>query len=473
MTEFYRSSADLKVPGSILDQFATADTLQLFDLDRTFNLLHYCLVYPNGDKFNVETALHSAAHSGFMKSISKASIRLALLVFVSIAANAQAPARFVGSVSAITGNSLTVKTDAGEQRQFDVSSEAVIKRIEPGEKDLSKAATIAFSDLAVGDRVLVKLDAASPTPQAAQIIAVKAQDLAQKQQKDREDWQRRGVAGLVKSVDPASGAITLTTGAGATAKTVTVHTTKASVLKRYASGSVRYDQAKPAPIDAIQPGDQLRARGEKIADGSEIAADEVVSGSFRNIAGTIASLDAATSTLVVKDLATKKQVTIHISAEAQMRRLPERMAQMLATRLKGGAPGAGGPGMGGSAGSTAPGGPPQASAGSSPAAGGGQRSWNGGPGAGSPGGGGQWAGQNGGGDPQQMLNRAPAIQLADLQKGEAVMLVSTQGANDVTAITLLAGVEPLLEAPAASQNLLSNWSMGSGGGGAEGAAATP
>jgi hypothetical protein len=61
-----------------------------------------------------------------------------------------------------------------------------------------------------------------------------------------------------------------------------------------------------------------------------------------------------------------------------------------------------------------------------------------------------------------MLSRAPAIQLADLKKGEAVMLVSTEGASDVTAITLLAGVEPLLEAPAASQNLLSNWSMNSG-----------
>jgi hypothetical protein len=58
-----------------------------------------------------------------------------------------------------------------------------------------------------------------------------------------------------------------------------------------------------------------------------------------------------------------------------------------------------------------------------------------------------------------MLNRAPAIQLGDLQKGEAVMLVSTQGESEVTAITLLAGVEPLLEAPAASQSLLSNWSM--------------
>jgi hypothetical protein len=58
-----------------------------------------------------------------------------------------------------------------------------------------------------------------------------------------------------------------------------------------------------------------------------------------------------------------------------------------------------------------------------------------------------------------MLNHAPAIQFGDLKKGEAVMVVSTDGTADVTAITLVAGVEPLLEAPAASQNLLSNWSM--------------
>jgi hypothetical protein len=69
-----------------------------------------------------------------------------------------------------------------------------------------------------------------------------------------------------------------------------------------------------------------------------------------------------------------------------------------------------------------------------------------------------------------MLSRASAIQLGDLQKGEAVMLVATDGANEVTAITLLAGVEPLLEAPAASQNLLSNWSMNGGTSAAEAAA---
>jgi hypothetical protein len=417
-----------------------------------------------------------------MKPMLLKPLRLRLFVMLlaaasiagAIASYAQAPSRFVGSITGITANTLTVKTDAGDQHQFDVPAEAVIKRIAPGEKDLTKAETIAFTDLAVGDRVLVKMDvgASAPKPQAAQIIAVKAADLAQKQQKDRDAWQHNGVAGLVKSIDPATGAITLTTGAGVTSKTVAVHTAKSTVLKRYAPGSVRFDQAQPAPIDAIHAGDQLRARGQKNADGSEISAEEVVSGSFRNIAGTITSLDAASSTFVVKDLGTRKPVTIHIAPEVQMRRLPEQMAQMLATRLKGGTAGA--PGQGG---------PPQPAGASRPPAGapGAERASTGagpggpgGPGAGGPGGpggqGGPGMGQNGGGDPQQMLNRAPAIKLSDLQKGEAVMLVSTEGANDVTAITLLAGVEPLLEAPAA-QNLLSNWSMGSGG--AEGAAGTP
>ena len=307
---------------------------------------------------------------------------------------------------------------------------------------MSSAETIQFGDLGVGDRALVRLDPNAPagTAQASQIIAIKQADVVQKQEKEREDWQRRGVGGLVKSVDPASGVIVLTSGTGTMIKTITIHTAKTTALKRYAPDSVRFDAASPAPIDAIHTGDQVRARGQKNADGTAIDAEEVVSGSFRNISGTITSLDAASSTLVVKDLITKKQVTIHITPEAQMRGLPERMAQMLAARLKGTTPSAG------------PGSQPQNGAGGAQ-----QRNWGG------------QAGGGQGGDMQQVLSRAPAIQLADLKKGEAVMLVSTQGTTEVTAITLLAGVEPLLEAPAASQNLLANWSMDTSGGATEAA----
>jgi hypothetical protein len=419
------------------------------------------------------------------------ALSAALLIGVPLVRTQTPPAsRFLGTVTAINGATLTVKTDAGEVHQVDVPPTASIKRIAPGQKDLSTAESIQFSDLASGDRVLVKLDPDAPGPngQALQIVAVKQADVALKQQKDREDWQLRGVGGLVKSVDSANGVIVLTSGAGATAKTITVNTTKASMLKRYAPASVSFDAALPAPIDAIHAGDQLRARGVKNADGTQIAAEEVISGTFRNISGAISSLDAASSTLVVKDLATKKQFTIHITPEAQMRRLPDRMAQMLAARLKGTSSGStgsggnalsagnysaqtqrasgrqGGNGGGQGGGGSRPGAQSDAS-GQSAGTGGGQ---SGGQGGGQAGAGAQWAGQ-GGGDPEQMLSRAPVIQLADLKKGDAVMLVATDGATEVTAITLLAGVEPLLEAPAASQSLLNNWSMNSGAGAADAA----
>jgi hypothetical protein len=393
------------------------------------------------------------------------AMTMAIAVSSALAVQGQTAARFMGSVTAIGGNTLTVKTDAGDQRQVQVPSEASLKRIEPGQKDLNAAAAMVFTDLAVGDRVLVKLDpnATGATPQAALVVAIKQADVAKKQQADRDDWQKRGVAGLVKSVDTAAGSITVTTGAGPTAKTVTVTTSKSTTLKRYAPGSVRFADAQAAPLDDIHSGDQLRARGNKNTDGSQIDAEDVVSGTFRNVAGTIASIDPAASSLVVKDLATKKQVTIHITPDAQMRRIPDRMAQMMAARLKGITPPGGAAGgfqqRAGANGGGAPSAGGAAPQGGAVQPGGGQA------------GGGQWAGAGGGGagggDPQRMLTMAPAIKLEELQKGEAVMIVATDGTTDVNAITLLAGVEPLLEAPAAT-NLLSNWSMGGGGGDAGG-----
>jgi len=365
---------------------------------------------------------------------------LLAMAVVASAVGAQTPARFIGTVTALSGDSLTVKTDAGQSYQVTVPASAVLKRIEPGERDLSKAVTMALTDLAVGDRTLVKVDPDSPagTSQALQIIAVKSADVAKKQQAEREDWQKRGVGGLVKSVDAAGGLIVLTSGSGSTAKTITVHVGKTTMLKRYAPASVSFELATPAPIDGIHAGDQVRARGTKSADGLSVDAEEVISGTFRNISGVIESVDASGSIVSLKDLTTKKQMTIHITPAAQMRRIPERMAMMLAMRMKGGA--------GGTGARTAYGG--QGQAGGFQAGG----------------------GQAGGGDPNRMLSMLPAIQLADLKKGDAVMLVATDGTTDVTAITLLAGVEPLLEAPAASQSLLNNWSMGSGGDAAAAAA---
>ncbi len=346
--------------------------------------------------------------------------------------------RYLGTVTAISGDTLTVKTDAGQVNTVEVPSTAQLKRIAPGQTDLSKAEALDFSSIATGDRVLVTLDpnATGGTPQALRIIAIKQADVAKKQQTEAEQWNQ-GVHGLVKSVDASSGVIVVNVRASAVTRVVTVNTTSSTVLKRYAPGSVRFEEAQPAPIGAILPGDQLWARGTKNSDGTAIAADGIVSGSFLNIAGTILSTDNSASTLTVKDLATKKPVTIRISADAQMRRLDDKVAAFLAARLKSGQAGGQGGGQG------------AASAGNG-AGGGAQRSFS----------------QSGGGgagrmDLETILERAPVIQLASLQKGEAVMIVATKDASGVSAVRLLAGVEPLLEAPQA-QDLLSNWSLSSG-----------
>jgi hypothetical protein len=59
-----------------------------------------------------------------------------------------------------------------------------------------------------------------------------------------------------------------------------------------------------------------------------------------------------------------------------------------------------------------------------------------------------------------------------LQKGDAVMLVGTESTtNAVTAITLLAGVEPILQgSPNGASSILSPWSLS---GAPSGEAGTP
>lgn len=393
-----------------------------------------------------DTDRQSGSQNGRLTRAGTAAVAMALMSLFLAAPRAGAqPAatRFLGTISAVDGDTLTVKPAQGDPRQVEVPSSTQLERVEPGQTNLNAAVAMQFSELAVGDRVLVNLDPNSTgvTPQALRVVAIKAADVAKKQQEETQAWQR-GAGGLVKSVDTAAGTIVISSGAGPAMRTVIVHVTASTTLKRYAPGSVSFAEAQTAPIATIQPGDQLRARGQKNADGSEIAADQVVSGGFRNISGTILSMDTASATVVVKDLATKKPVTVHMGAEVQMRKLSDRMAQFLAARLNGQPP-AGQPG--GQAGNGRAG---QQGAGSADA---GNGAGNGAAGQ-----------RGGGGDPQQMLNRADVIHLSDLQKGEAVMVVSTQGASEVTAITLLAGVEPLLEAPA-SKDLLANWSMSSGG----------
>ena len=403
--------------------------------------------------------------SGFLRGAAGIVLATSAL-FLSPAAQAQtsAPAaadasaqRAVGAIKAIIDRGITLSSDSGDEVQVSFQDATRILRVAPGEKDLKNATPLQKQDLQVGDRVLVRGKAGADTHSivAGAVVVMKQSDVAAKQQKDRDDWQKRGLGGLVTAVDPAAGNITISTTSFTGTKTVAVHTTKSTVLRRYAPNSVKFDDAKVAPIDQIKVGDQLRARGTKNEDGTTLDAEEVVSGSFRNLAGAIVSVDTAANTLTLKDSISKQTVVVRVTSDAQLRKLPAEFAQRIATRLKGAAA-AGIPGAAAATGGASEESKRQPDTAQS--GGGGVGPGGSGPGRGS---------RNGGStDIQQILSRIPPSNLADLQKGDVVMVVSTNGdsSGTVNAITLLAGVEPILTAaPNATQAMmLSPWSLGSG-----------
>ena len=365
----------------------------------------------------------------------------------------------LGTIKTINGNAIILAQDSGPDVTLNVQPSARVLRIAPGEKDLKNAVPIQLQDLQVGDTIRARGYASADTQSVAalEVIVITRSTVDAVRDQIRQDWQKRGMGGLVSAVDPATGTVTISvTGLGGT-KTIAVRSSKNTVFRRYAPDSVKYEDAKPSTLQEIQSGDQLRARGNRSADGTEFSADEIVSGSFRNIAGTVNSVDAAAGTLKVEDLFTKKTVQVKITADSQLHKIPAEIAQRLAMRIKASMP----PGMPGAAASPSP----SASAAPAPQAQG-QGSQT--PAAGTnPGPGGTRSG--GSFDLQQMLNRMPSVALSDLHKGDAVMMVTTQGSvsNPGTAITLLSGVEPILEAaPKGSQAMmLAPWSLGAAPGG--------
>src|SRR5580658_793936 len=366
----------------------------------------------------------------------------------------RAVAKRIGAIKAINGNEITLTPDSGPDAKITVQAATQIVRFAPGETNVNNATPIQLQDLQVGDHVRATgwaTDDNLPLP-VLKIAVMKHSDLDVRHQQDLQDWQKRGVGGLVSAVDPAAGTVTISVTSFTGKKNIVIHSSNKTVIRRYAPDSVKFDDAKPGTLQDVHPGDQVRARGDRSPEGTDLTADEIVSGAFRNVAGTVNSVDASSSTLSVQDLLSRKTVLVEVTADSQVRHLPPEMAQRIAARLKGAAAGgtaaASGAAPSPASGQTAS---PSASPGGMAEGGMGAR--------------GNSTGGHPGGAPdfQQMLSHLPTSSLADLHKGDAVILVSTEGTAGVgTAIQLVSGVEPILQsAPNAAQAMmLAPWSLG-------------
>jgi hypothetical protein len=363
----------------------------------------------------------------------------------------------VGTVKSVSGNSVVLITDDHAELTLTLPDSARIIRAVSGQTDIKSALSISVSDIQVGDRVYARWRTGEGGAViASSAIVMKQSDIAERQQRERDEW-RKGVGGIVKRIDVVGNAITIANSPAASGKPIVIHIAPDTAIRRYSPDSVKFDDSKPGTLGQIKLGDQLCARGTENADGTELNAQAIVSGTFREIAGTVVSTDPAGNSLTVLDLAAKKPITIKVGGESQLRKLPPTMAQMIALKLKGGTPG--------TAGENASATQRERGSGASNenAAQSGQPHWRG---AGGQKGGAEGNWRAGGSPPdlQQMLNRMPAVSVSDLNKGDAVMLVATEGSSSSgpTAITLVAGVDPILSAAPAGTSaatILSPWNF--------------
>jgi hypothetical protein len=344
---------------------------------------------------------------------------------------AQAAPHASGTVKAATGTGLTLTSAAGQDYTVTISGDTKVLVVAPGTAPKDATPGTA-ADVATGDKAIVIGTAgdAGTGLKATKVYLMKSAAIAQSHAASEAAWAQ-GLGGIVKSVDVTGNKVVLSSGM----KTITVVTTPSTIVRHYAGDSVNFADAKTAQLADVKPGDQLRVRGTKAMDGLTITADEMVAGTFHNFSGLITAVDASAGTVSLKDLATKKMVTVTITPNSNVKRISTPMATMIAARMKApaGAPAGGGaPGAGGAEG--------------------GQRA------------------RGGAADLSQMLGRLPAETVAGLKTGEAVMIVASAGTDGAknSVVTLVVGVEPLLTASPSGEMTLSPWSIGGGMEGGEG-----
>jgi hypothetical protein len=372
-----------------------------------------------------------------MRILARLFTGIALLLFVGGAAR-QAQVLAQGTDAASTQNRLvgeiqtantatgefTIKTDDGRTVMLKAEERASVLRIPPGETSAQSATKITLADLAVGDRVFARgaLAADGHSFSARQIVVANKQAVQQTQAAQRDDWQRRGIFGRIESVNADRKEITIRArGRGGEGQqqqqpqSIIVDASGNVKFLRNAPDSARTQDAQPGSFADLRVGDQLRARGERSSDGTRFKAEEIITSNTQRTGGTVQSVNTSANEIVVRNEQTGQTQTIVIGQRSLLRRItPELAAQMAERRAQAGAErGA----QGGAARTDGQGGEQR------------RRGQGGGGGA-------------GGRGFQEMFQNLPVVTIAELKKGDVVMVTGSPSSTDksrLTAITLITG----------------------------------
>ncbi len=241
----------------------------------------------------------------------------------------------LGVVKVTGDQKIVIETKDGTIDAVFVSKTA-FKRLPPDNLSLKAATDSKLSDISVGDRVLVvgKVSSDKKTMLTKSVYLVKGSDIQAKLDKEREEWQTRGVSGRVTEVDSQAKIITIEM-RGITGQATTIKLSPKDKVEylRYSPTSIKYSDAVESDIGKIQKDDMIRALGDKSEDGTTFKAEKVLTGAFVTVAGKVKSVDAAKNEVTITDQATQKDVTIKVNDASLLKKFPEEAARMMAMAM--------------------------------------------------------------------------------------------------------------------------------------------
>ena len=327
-----------------------------------------------------------------------------------------------GEITALSDSKLTLKTKDGVIEVI-LATTTKYKKVSPENPNPSAAVDSTREEIVVGDNALVSgVVSADKSSVAAKTVYVMTKaDIARKNAAEAAEWRTRGINGKVVSVNPLTKEIVVST-RSLVGETNTTITPKEKVdFRRYAPNSQVFSESLRSSLGEINPGDMLRARGDKGANNT-FQAEVIITGAFQSTAGAITAIDIEKNEITIMDIKTKKPVTIVIGKNSIVKQFPAEMAQRFAMIQAMGAAGAQPPAGTGGQGNRPPGGD-----GSQGNRQGGMR----------------------GGSIDEMLDGFPNITVADLKIGEEIAVSSSKvdDSQKVVAIKLLSGIEPFLKVP--------------------------
>jgi hypothetical protein len=333
--------------------------------------------------------------------------------------------RALGEVTAIDQSSqqITLETGQGETVVVLLNQKSTYLRVPPGETTLEKAVPSTLTEIQVGDRVSVRGHGSdNKAILARQVLIMSKTEILREHERERQEWTRRGIAGVITSLNPEKREIALQVRGQEGVKQLLVVAGKDVNFRRYASDSIRFGDAKPSSFTELKTGDQLRAFGNKNTDQTRLDAEQIVSGAFKTVGGTVSAVNLMTKEVTISELGTRQPLTIIIKPNSLLRHLPTTLAAALFKKKQSG-------------GQPAP------------------ASTTGAQGAAASGGAAREGTENSprvdGEDLMEKLERLPALDPNLIKPGEIIVVSGTRGADAsrVTAILFLTGLNAVLAPP--------------------------